>query len=140
MWEEALPAGRAEYRMRVRVALRSLWTLFDMRYLLDPRQEGCFRFTLVAQSLRYLSFPLLVGMYATALLLSRDGIVYQAVAAATTFVVVAGGLGMWLERHGKLGGVAIIPYYYLLVTVASGHALWSLIRRRRIVTWKPRHG
>ena len=141
MWEEALPAGRAEYRMRVRVALRSLWTLFDMRYLLDPRHGGLFSIQLWSHKvLRYLSFPLLVGMYATALLLSRDGILYQAVAAATTFVVVAGGLGMWLERHGKLGGVAIIPYYYLLVTVASGHALWSLIRRRRIVTWKPRHG
>src|SRR5918994_6958582 len=83
--EEALPAGGAEYTMRVRVALRSLWTLIDMRYLLNPRRGGFFSIQLWSHKvLRYLSFPLLAGMYVTALLLYGRGTPYQLVAAATT--------------------------------------------------------
>jgi hypothetical protein len=79
-------------------------------------------------------------MYVTACLLYAHGTAYRVIAAATTVLFLAGAAGMLLERRKRLGGVLVLPYYYLLVTIASGHALWSLLRGRRIVTWKPRLG
>ncbi len=141
LWEEALPAGGAEYSMRVRVALRALWTLVDFRHLLNPVRGGLFSLQLLSHKvLRYAACPILIGMYVTACLLYGHGTRYRAVAAATTLLFVAGAAGMLLERRKRLSGVLVLPYYYLLVTLASGHALWSFLRGRRIVTWKPRLG
>jgi len=37
--EPALNSAEREYRMRVRVALRAIWALYDLRHLLNPRRD-----------------------------------------------------------------------------------------------------
>src|SRR6185437_1903068 len=54
--EEALSSESAEYRMRIRVALRALWALWDKRALLNPMRFPLFSWQLVSHKLlRYLS-------------------------------------------------------------------------------------
>ena len=62
--EDALTEGGAEFRMRVRVTLRSLWALRDMRRLFNPFRYGLFAFQIFSHKLlRYTAFlPLLVLM------------------------------------------------------------------------------
>ena len=55
--EETLASEAAEYRMRVRVALRALWALWDKRALLNPVRFPLFSWQLASHKLlRYLSF------------------------------------------------------------------------------------
>ncbi len=55
--EDALTSESAEYRMRIRVALRALWALWDKRRLLNPLRFPLFSWQLASHKLlRYLSF------------------------------------------------------------------------------------
>src|SRR5579864_2834063 len=74
--EEALSNESAEYRMRVRVALRALWALWDKRALLNPLRFPLFSWQLASHKLlRYLSFlPLALAAFLNWLLLSRGWI------------------------------------------------------------------
>ncbi len=141
LWEESHASGRAEYRMRVRVALRALWTIRDMRHMLNPWRFGMFSLQLISHKvLRYLSFPLLVGAYLCALVLHGEGPIYSSFLLGGFCIVVAAFVGMLLDRRGRRSPVFALPYFYLLVTAASGAALWSFIKGERITTWKPRLG
>jgi len=62
--EETLSVQSQEYRMRVRVALRAFWALWDKRTLLNPFRFGLYAWQLWSHKLlRYLSFvPLAAAM------------------------------------------------------------------------------
>src|SRR5690606_34093781 len=78
LYEEALATRGSEYRMRVRVALRALWALWDKRTLLNPFRTGAFAWQLFSHKLmRYLAFlPLGVGAVLNWFLLDA-GLFYQ---------------------------------------------------------------
>ncbi len=62
--EPSLQNPADEYRMRVRVSLRALWALKDMRQLLTLRLNPLFAWQLWSHKvLRYLSFLFLIGAY-----------------------------------------------------------------------------
>ncbi len=77
--EATLKAGADEYRMRVRVSLRALWALWDMRHLLNVRKYGIFSWQLLSHKvLRYLAILFLIGLFVSSMWLSRDGVFYAA--------------------------------------------------------------
>src|SRR5690606_20223324 len=82
LYEEALATRSSEYRMRVRVALRALWALWDKRALLSPFHTGVFAWQLLSHKLmRYLAFlPLGVAAVLNWFLLDA-GLFYQMAAA-----------------------------------------------------------
>jgi len=139
--EEALWRESAEFRMRVRVALRALWALWDKRALLNPLRFPLFAWQLVSHKLlRYLSFaPLAVAAAANWFLLPQ-GEPYTALAVAQCAAVgmaLAAALapprwrGLSLPRY---------CYYFLLLNLASAVAVVRFIRGEKQAVWQPRIG
>src|ERR1700674_5392478 len=136
--EETLTSESAEYRMRVRVALRAFWALWDKRTLFNPLRFPLFSWQLMSHKLlRYLSFlPLTVALVLNWSLLQR-GWVYVGGAAAqgvfTALVVMA------LLGPRKLAQSALSRYgfYFALLNVASAVAFVRFLRGQRQVLWQP---
>lgn len=137
--EEALADESAEYRMRIRVALRALWALWDKRALLNPLRFPLFSWQLVSHKLlRYLSvLPLSVAGVLNWLLLS-SGSVYVVLGVGQACLLVLG----LLARRGPLRRVALARYcyYFLLLNCASAVALVRFLRGEKQVVWQPRTG
>jgi cellulose synthase/poly-beta-1,6-N-acetylglucosamine synthase-like glycosyltransferase len=139
--EEALATSRQEYRMRVRVALRAWWALWDVRGVLNVRRHGVLALQVLShKALRYLAWAALPVAYLASLALWSSGIVYQAAAVGGSLVLLTAVAGAALEWLGPSAGPAGIPYYFLLVNAAAGHAFFSFMRGRRTVVWTPRLG
>jgi cellulose synthase/poly-beta-1,6-N-acetylglucosamine synthase-like glycosyltransferase len=139
--ENTLTTQSAEYRMRVRVALRAFWALNDKRGLLNPLRYPLFSWQLASHKLlRYLSFlPLGVAAVLNWLLLSADGIyshlaVAQCCAALLSYVALRGPAP--LRRFA----LARYCYYFLLLNWASAVAFVRFVRREKQIIWEPRTG
>jgi cellulose synthase/poly-beta-1,6-N-acetylglucosamine synthase-like glycosyltransferase len=137
--EHTLSNDAAEYRMRVRVALRALWAIWDKRSLLNPLRFPLYSWQLASHKLlRYLSFaPLAVAAVCAWPLVAR-GPVYGALAVAQCIV-----FGLALSAHwGRLRQFAVARYcyYFLLMNLSSAVALTRFLRGEKQVLWQPRTG
>jgi len=137
--EESLTDDGAEFRMRVRVSLRALWALFDMRMLLNPFKFGLFSLQLFSHKvLRYLAFiPLVIAFIANIALLGQHAIFNLALFAQLAFYILA-----WIghkntEQTNKWIGLA---HYFCLINFAAAIASYKFIKGEKIVIWKPRQG
>ena len=139
--EEALSTDDEEYRMRVRVALRGLWAMWDKRQLFSPVRFPLFGWQLASHKLlRYLSaVPLLLAAALNWALLSL-GPVYQlaAIVQAAFFLLVACRIAN-LHPIAELA-VSRYCFYFALLNWSSGLAAWRFIRGKKTVLWTPRTG
>jgi cellulose synthase/poly-beta-1,6-N-acetylglucosamine synthase-like glycosyltransferase len=135
--ELALGEVRQEFRMRVRVSLRSLWALWDKRALLNPLRFPLFSFQLWSHKvLRYLAFiPLLALLPLNLLLLAEHSVYSFAMAAQAAFWMLA--LAGARRGAGRLTGW---PFYFGMINWAAAVAFIRFLRRERQVTWTPRAG
>ncbi len=138
--EDVLSDSAAEYRMRVRVSLRALWALWDLKHLLNPVRHPLLTLQLLSHKLlRYLAFVPLAAAWGASLFLIDEGGVYAIAAfGQTSFYVLAGG--GWLSQGRIGGGLLGYPYYFLLLNAAAAHAVVRFLRRERQATWMPRTG
>jgi hypothetical protein len=135
--EESLTTGSSEFRMRVRVALRAYWALWDKRSLLNPFKYGIFSWQLLSHKvLRYLAFVPLASAAMLNWLLIREGGVYL----LTAFGQVAFAAFVLAAALRKGGGIAIFCQYFLLLNVASAIALAKFLSGEKRVLWQPRQG
>ena len=139
--EEALNTHDAEYRMRIRVALRAFWTLWDKRGLLNPLRYPLFSWQLASHKLlRYLSFvPLLAAAILNWLLLDQGGLYIamalgQLVCLALVLVATRGPRAL---RELRL---ARYCYYFVLLNWTSAVALSRFLKGQKQVLWQPRTG
>jgi cellulose synthase/poly-beta-1,6-N-acetylglucosamine synthase-like glycosyltransferase len=139
---ETANASRAdEYKMRVRVSLRALWTLAEMPDMLSVPRHGFYAIQLIShKALRYLAFVFMIGTFATALLLAPHGPVYAAAFIAQMAFALGAALGFVAERHGWHNRALSIPYYFVLVNAAASAACVKFITGQRSRTWQPRIG
>ena len=139
--EETLINESAEYRMRVRVALRAFWALRDKRSLLNPLRFPLFSWQLASHKLlRYLSFiPLGAAALLNWVLLPSGGIF-----AVLALVQCGAVLLAFLELRGPQRlrgfGLARYCYYFLLLNWASAVAFARFLRGEKQVLWQPRAG
>ena len=139
--EDALSSGASEYRMRVRVALRALWALWDKRALLNPFNSGVFAWQLWSHKLlRYLSFlPLAIAVILNWWLLSagwiyRAGLAGQIVFALFVATSIAGPRAIGQSTLGRY------CFYFALLNWASAVAFTRFLRGQKQVLWQPRVG
>jgi len=141
LMEEALSSVGSEYPMRVRVALRALWALHDMRALLNPFRYGLFSFQLISHKLlRYLAFVPLLLVFISNILLLPAGPVYPLLFCGQLLFYTLAWLGYRAGCKGENPRFLSLPYYFTLLNLASLHASWRYLKGEKQVIWKPRVG
>jgi len=130
-----------EYQMRVRVALRALWALRDMKSLLNPLRFGVFSLQLLSHKiLRYLAFiPILAVLLANILLLG-EGQFYLATLVLQLLFYLLAWKGMDYKDKQKIPIYFTVPYYFTLLNLACLTASVRYIKGEKMVVWKPRMG
>lgn len=139
--EPALNEIRDESRMRVRVTLRALWALYDMRHLLSVRKYGMFAVQLWSHKLlRYVCFVFLAGAYASNLLLWNLHWFYRAFFLLQTAFYLGGALSPVLERTGMRIRPLYLARYFLLLNFSSATGFMKFLLGHKLVLWTPRKG
>jgi cellulose synthase/poly-beta-1,6-N-acetylglucosamine synthase-like glycosyltransferase len=140
--EEALTDGASEFSMRVRVSLRALWALKDMKHLMNPARDGLFAWQMISHKLlRYGAFvPMITLALASLYLAPRAGIYVLAALGYIAFVALA-WQGHKKEVEGEpLSEMYSIPYYFMLLNLASYKACVAFLKGEKKVIWNPRKG
>jgi glycosyltransferase involved in cell wall biosynthesis len=140
--EEALSDGSSEFSMRVRVSLRAMWALKDMKHLMNPGRDPLFAWQMVSHKLlRYGAFvPLVTLALATLYLASVTGLYTLAAVGYLAFLLLA-----WSGQKKEAGGESLsaiysIPYYFMLLNLASYKACLAFLKGEKKVIWNPRKG
>ena len=139
--EEALDDSGREYNMRVRVTLRALWALHDMRQLLNPLQFGLFSFQMISHKLlRYLAFMPLIWVFFSNLFLLDSGAIYVLGFIGQLAFYFLAWQGKKYQDDKDAPVYYTLPYYFSLLNVACVHATWRYLKGEKQVIWKPRVG
>ncbi len=139
--EEALNSSFNEYRMRVRVSLRAMWALFDLRQMLNVFRFGMYSWQLFSHKvLRYLAFIFLITLYPVNIILLDYNSGYTALFIAQNVFYIFGYVGYLCEKCNKKITLFSIPYYFCLLNISSAIAFFKFIRREKQIIWNPRLG
>jgi cellulose synthase/poly-beta-1,6-N-acetylglucosamine synthase-like glycosyltransferase len=139
--EPALNSADREYRMRVRVALRAIWALYDLRHLLSPARDLRFSWQLMSHKvLRYTAFvPQVLALFSNAMLWSQgSGFRWLLLAQVVFYLLAATGYAM--SRRNAGFPLATVPYYLSLLNLSCAHATLKFLRGQKQVLWQPRVG
>jgi cellulose synthase/poly-beta-1,6-N-acetylglucosamine synthase-like glycosyltransferase len=138
-YEPVAGSSAREYRRKVRIMTRGLRGVAVARDLLDPARHGFYSLQLLTHKVlrRLMAIPLIV-IFVTSLFLWDDGPIYRVAVIGQLLVYGLGIIGLLLRdrRAGRRPWFAI-PSFFLLVNIASLHALWNLLSGRRIDRWQP---
>lgn len=141
LWEHSLKDAADEYRMRVRVSLRALWALFDMRQLLIPGFNTLFTWQLWSHKmLRYLCFIFLFAIYVTNGMLIGKSLLFNVFFFVQTACYLTALTAPVLDRIGFVSILSSFPRYFLILNVASAHAVLKFLNGKKQVLWTPRKG
>lgn len=139
--EEALSDEQSEYRMRTRVSLRSLWALWYLRALFNPFRYPLYSWQLLSHKLlRYLAWvPLCLLFILNILLIGHDPFYIGTLAIQILFYLFS--LSGYLFKHNENMPIIFYgPYYFVLLNLASAHAVIQFIQGKRQTLWTPRTG
>ncbi|MCU7799666.1 MAG: glycosyltransferase family 2 protein [gamma proteobacterium symbiont of Lucinoma myriamae] len=139
--EHVVSDAEQEYRMRVRVALRAMWALYDMKQLLNPFRFHLFSLQLISHKLlRYLVFiPLIVLIILNALLFSEH-VLYKILMAFQCVFYSFAYVGFMFRAKPNGLMYFTLPYYFSLLNIASAHAFFRYLKKEKQVIWNPRLG
>lgn len=140
--EEALSDGTSEFSMRVRVSLRALWALKDMKQLMNPLNDGLFAWQMISHKfLRYAAFAPMATLALAVIYLAPTHLFYGMAAFGYAVFLWLALAGRSREREGApLSAVYALPYYFVLLNLASLKAFVSFARGEKKVVWNPRKG
>jgi hypothetical protein len=141
LYESALSSATDEFRMRVRVALRALWALYDKRDLLNPQRYRLFAWQLASHKvLRYGAFVPLLGLVLFSAMAAANHPFYGwfLVLQAVSYAFAA--LGHVLRRSPTVASKLLAPYYFVVLNVACLLAFWKFLTGQKMVVWNPRGG
>jgi cellulose synthase/poly-beta-1,6-N-acetylglucosamine synthase-like glycosyltransferase len=138
-YEPVAGSSAREYRRKVRIMTRGLRGVAVARDLLDPARHGFYALQLLTHKVlrRLMAIPLIV-IFVTSLFLWDDGPIYRVAVVGQLLVYGLGVIGLLLrDRPAGRRPWFAIPSFFLLVNIASLHALWNLLSGRRIDRWQP---
>lgn len=140
--EESLSSTSSEFRMRVRVALRAIWALYDKRKLFNPFRYPIFSWELISHKLlRYLVFIPQFALLLLNIALLFEGEIYIWFFVMQILFYFLCVMGYIAEKKKKATSFAVsVPYYILVLNCASAFAFFRFLRGEKVVLWKPRVG
>ncbi len=137
--EPALAVSGDEYRMRVRVALRAFWALWELREVANPLRYGLYAWQVLSHKvLRYLAFVFLLTLALSNAVLFDSNWFYT-MSGIAQGLFYAGGL-LATFASGTVPKLFNVPYYFMVVNAAAAHAFWKFLNRERMTVWQPRLG
>lgn len=138
-FEPPAPESRLEYGRKVRIMTRGLRGVAARRALLDPRRHGFYSLQLFWHKLlrRVMVLPLgLIGV--TSIALATTGWLHALVVVGEAAGLALAAVGLASPRsHLGRSKPAALAAFFVMINVASLHALWNLVTRRRIDRWEP---
>jgi cellulose synthase/poly-beta-1,6-N-acetylglucosamine synthase-like glycosyltransferase len=141
VYESTLSDAQGEFRMRVRVALRALWALFDERAMLNPFRHGFFSWQLLWHKMfRYAAFVPLIGLAISNAILISESDFYAVFMALQATVYGLSGLGHIFSASRASPSYLLLPYYFVLLNIACVVAFWKFANGQRVIVWTPRGG
>ena len=139
--EQSLKESGDEYRMRVRVTLRALWALKDMRQLLVGRGGILFAWQLWSHKvLRYCCFIFLLSAFFANIQLAADAALYRVLLLLQVSGYSGAAFSPLLARVNRDLSVLRLLYYFILLNTASLHAVIKFIQGKKQILWTPRKG
>lgn len=140
--EDALNDSDSEFSMRVRVSLRALWALKDMKHLMNPANDPTFAWQMISHKLlRYGAFLPMTTLALAALFLAPKAGIYTLAALGYAGFLLLAWQGHKKEKEGKsLSALYSIPYYFMLLNLASYKACVAFLKGEKKVIWDPRKG
>ena len=156
--EASLKNPKDEYRMRVRVSLRALWGLRDMRHLLTfrrsspsssvtPSHHRAFAPSFIYawqlwshKVLRYLCFIFLIIAYFANLALWHQGGFYKTFFILQNLSYLCAIAFPFISKNGYLSRLLYLFNYFVLLNMASAHAFIKFLFGKKQVIWTPRKG
>jgi cellulose synthase/poly-beta-1,6-N-acetylglucosamine synthase-like glycosyltransferase len=139
--EPSLQTSEDEYRMRVRVSLRALWALRDMKQLLSVGRFKLFAWQLWSHKvLRYGCFIFLVVAYISNLALWNEHAVYKLLFILQTIIYGIFSLQLWFGNNEYRSKILRLIHYFMLLNLASAHASIKFLLGKKQVLWTPRKG
>lgn len=141
LMERALNEAENEYKMRVRVSLRSFWAFYDMLRLFNFKRYGLFSWQLLSHKLlRYLCFIFLISIYLSNLFLWSEGSWYKVSFLLQNAFYISAIIAYFVEKLKRRIGVLYLPYFFTILNLAAGHAFIKFILGQKVITWAPRKG
>jgi len=139
--EPSLKVPKDEYKMRVRVSLRSLWALWDMRHLLTFTPFFLYSWQLWSHKvLRYLCFIFLIGAYFANWALWSIAGIYKLLFVLQNIACLCAALSLIFEKKGHRPKPLYLLNYFVLLNLASAHAFFKFLLGQKQVMWIPRKG
>ncbi len=135
--EDTAPHAGAEWRVRVRNAVRGFTMVLEMRrYLNISRHFGFVLHVWLRKVLRWLiGVPALAALGANAILVTVHPF-YMLLFLGQIAFYAAAAAGWALERSGRTRPLLALPFYFCLVNAASLVGLWRALRGQRLAVWK----
>jgi cellulose synthase/poly-beta-1,6-N-acetylglucosamine synthase-like glycosyltransferase len=139
--EPALKEVGDEFRMRVRVSLRALWALYDMKHLFWSGGNLLFAWQLWShKGLRYLCFAFMLAAFFSNILLVGNNKFYLITFMLQSMLYIGAMSASMLERDGHRIALLTFLQYFVLLNAASGHAFAKFSMGIKQVLWTPRKG
>jgi cellulose synthase/poly-beta-1,6-N-acetylglucosamine synthase-like glycosyltransferase len=137
--EPSLQNSKDEYRMRVRVSLRALWALWDMKHLLQP--FNLFAWQLWSHKvLRYGCFIFLISAFFSNLALVNSGQFYRLLCVFQILIYLAFILQLIVGNKRQGSKILYFVHYFMLLNLASAHSFLRFLLGQKQVLWTPRKG
>jgi len=136
-YEETNETPKDEFKMRVRVGVRTLYGLWCMRNLLNPFKYGFFSVQLISHKiLRYLVPILLILLFLENLILQINNQFwfYKLSLYLQIIFYLSAFLG-WVFRERKT--FIYIPFYFCLTNFALLIGIFKFLRGEKQVLWSP---
>lgn len=133
--EETAPSSTAEWKVRVRNAVRGFTMVLLMNEYLDVGKHPWFAWHVYSRKV----MRWLIGIPACGLLLANLGLLrialFQLVFAAQILFYLIALLGWFLDRRGIRQGALALPFYFCLVNAASLVGFRRALQGQRMAVW-----
>jgi len=133
--EDTAPDSAAEWKVRVRNAVRGFTMVREMGQWIDIRRHAGFVFHVWSRKiLRWLVGLPAIGLFLCSTPMVGDPVLRWLFLMQILFYVMV--LCGWLaERRGLRLKLAVIPYYFCLVNAATLVGFFRAMRGQRMATW-----